>query len=707
MATWSWTEYLNTAGYGVSPHSSWSRYTATIKSSDTVSVRTIYNGGSSNATSVNYITAPNSSTTVNDPDPTTSDTGLDKTWTSSGFSDSDYHTRWYWYTAGSPQDFSAQKSVRILVIPSSVGWSGVQPSIEQGSAGNAVLTIPTAFQGYLTGTSTDTGDTLTSTEQTKDERFFWRITSSASSHTDASGFTTSSGVITSPTHADFVSISPTTSAAAQVYYIKLYHYNVNGTTGSANELLDVDSFTVTQLVPLDTTITLTSTAVTLTETATSYSNFTMTGGGSNTIYYILNVSNFADGSNIDALRQNSDSRYVARTFSGSTGTRTFETTQNAGTITASLPSTGTYSTFYVYAANGLGQNSTKLSNTYTVGRADTSITLTPSATTIAAASTANVTVNVTGDTSGTQYRLYTNNIPRWVSTYTGGGSSTTDFTISYDENADGTPGTGFTELPGIGQIYTYYSQARAISQGGPWVDTNDSFTITRSSAATYSVSSPSTVNEGQNLTFSIATSNVVNGTTVGWTLSGLQSGDYTTSASSPATIQNNSATITFTMVNDNVTDGNKTATLTLASTDSIGASTGSPSSSTTVVDTSNPGGGGGSGGGTGGGGAGTYGLLIRNSNDTQTIIDGSSRITNFLASDSIDTNSQSSKTMFTNFDCSEKTETGFLVTWDGALYSTPTITRRSSSLGGITVTKAANDTSSSTAGVATVELVRY
>ena len=163
------------------------------------------------------------------------------------------------------------------------------------------------------------------------------------------------------------------------------------------------------------------------------------------------------------------------------------------------------------------------------------------------------------------------------------------------------------------------------------------------------------------------------------------------------------------MVNDNVTDGNKTATLTLANTDSTGASTGTPapSSSTTVVDTSNPGGGGGSGSGTGGGTANTYGLQILNSAGTQVIVDDTSRLTNFLAADSINTNTQSSKTMFTNFDCSDKTETGILVTWSGTLYASPTVTRRSSALGGITVTKNSNDTSSSTAGIATIELVRY
>ena len=711
MATWSFIEYLNSPGYTPWARASWSQYSVALIAGDTLSVRTIYNGGDSGATSVNYITAPNSSTTINDPDPTTSDTGLDKTWTSSSFNNTNHATRWYWFTAGVATGNEAQASIRVLTIPSTFGWSGVQSNIEQGTSGNAVLTIPSTFEAYIQGTASETGENL-STNGSKQERFHWRIVGSASSHTTVNaGFAASSGDFVGPDSGDFVSISPGFSTPGGVYYIKLYFYDYNGNTGTASTLIDVVGFNVTTAAALDTNISLTNSTFTISETATSYSGNTMTGGGTNTIYYVLNVSNFANGSNIDALRQNNDSRYIARTFSNSTGTRTFETIQSAGTIVNDLPSTGTFKTYYLYAANGNGLNSTRLttgSTEYTVGRADTSITLTPSTTSLTATSTSNVTVNVTGDTSGTQYRLYTNNINRWVSTYNGGGSSTTDFTISYDEAPGGGAGTGVTELPGIGQTFTYFSQARVLNQSADWINTNDSFTITRASAATYSVSSPSTVNEGSTLTFSVTTTNVVNGTTVAWTLSGLNSGDYYMSyAGNPITINNNSGTATFNIVADNVADGNKTATLTLASTDSAGASTGSPSSSTTVLDTSNPGGGGGTGGGTGGSTANTYGLQILNSGGTQVIIDDTSRLTNFLATDSINTNTQSSKTMFTNFDCSDKTETGILVTWSGALYSSPTVTRRSSALGGITVTKNGNDTSSSTAGIATIELVRY
>lgn len=472
---------------------------------------------------------------------------------------------------------------------------------------------------------------------------------------------------------------------------------------------------VNVVTPIDLNISITTDPVLLNSSTTTYTN-QLTGCGSTEIYYASYTAGASQGdtttySNLGSIVGRTYNLFSSRTLAGPT----------SSTSVISGPGNSTADTVYIWAVVAPSISGTNITSSttmtytgssYIVDQPDTSITLTPSTTTLTSSSTSNVTVDVTGDTLGTQYRLYTNNINRWVSTYNGGGSSTTDFTISYDEAPSGAAGTGFTELPGTGQTYTYFSQARISTTNGgsgTWQNTGNSFTVTRSAAATYTVAGPTggTVNEGQNLTFDITTSNVVNGTTVGWTLSGLQSGDYTTSASSPATIQNNAATVTFAIVNDNVTDGNKTATLTLASTDSTGASTGSPSSSITVVDTSNPGGGGGGGGSTGGGSSGTYGLQINNSSGNTVIIDGSSRITNFLDSSSINTLNQSSKVMFTNFDCSDKTVTGFLVTWDGALFSNPTITRRSSSLGGITVTKNANDTSSSTAGVAFIELVRY
>ena len=548
MATWSFIEYLDNANYTPSAHSSWSQYSVVLKQGDTLSVNTIYNGSNSDANEAKYVTAPSSSTTVNDPDPsptTNNNNLLNKTWSTSSFSNSNHHTRWFFFTAtaAGPGIANGYAGIRILTIPSTMGWSGVQATIEQGVSGNANLTIPSSFESYIQGTASESGDAQLSTNGSKDERFHWRITSSSTSNTAVSaGFASSYGDFSGPSHADYVTISPGFTTSPGTYYIKLYHYDYNGNTGTSATLIDTGSFTVTAAAALDTSITLTNDKFTLTETASSYSGHTMTGGSANTLYYILNVSNFTNGSNIDALRQNGDSRYIARTFNSQLATRTFETIQNYGTITNDLPTTGNYKTYYVYAANQNGQNSTKLTNTYTVGRADTSISmqangLTAGSETITYNSTADVTINVTGDTSGTQYRLYTNNIPRWVSTYTStGGNNTQDFTISKSDPVD-----SVDELPGVGQSFTYFSQARATGQGGPWVNTGDSITISRQSAPSdttpnqFTFSDITNANTGQDYEDSITVSGIdaaaaISITGVGTAQYKIGSGSYTTSS---------------------------------------------------------------------------------------------------------------------------------------------------------------------------------
>lgn len=331
--------------------------------------------------------------------------------------------------------------------------------------------------------------------------------------------------------------------------------------------------------------------------------------------------------------------------------------------------------------------------TYTTYHPDTSVTVNggTNATVNISATDTQADVTVAGisssDQNGYQWR-YNNVYPsgQAAGTLGAGNISPTSHNIPISAN-----------LPTSGNTRRYYLHAKNFLTNGntgqhtAWVYTGNYVDVTRAAAASYSVSGPSSgsVNEGATLTFTITTSNITNGTTVPWTLGGtLQSGEYTTSASSPATIQNNSATIDFNITADNVADGNKTATLTLGSTDSAGNSTGGASASITVVDTSNPGGGGGSGSGTGGGSAGTYGLKIQNINGTETIIDDTSRLTNFLATDFINTNSDNYKDMFMTFDCSDKTETGFLVTWSGAIYSTPSITRHGATSLTITATTA-------------------
>lgn len=102
-----------------------------------------------------------------------------------------------------------------------------------------------------------------------------------------------------------------------------------------------------------------------------------------------------------------------------------------------------------------------------------------------------------------------------------------------------------------------------------------------------SVTSPASANEGDTVTFTVNTQNVVNGTTVGYTIAGIDVSDLSAgSLTGNITITSNTGTVSVTLANDETTEGTETMTLTLAATDSAGTSTGALSSSTIINDTS-------------------------------------------------------------------------------------------------------------------------
>lgn len=105
---------------------------------------------------------------------------------------------------------------------------------------------------------------------------------------------------------------------------------------------------------------------------------------------------------------------------------------------------------------------------------------------------------------------------------------------------------------------------------------------------TYSTITAQTVNEGQNMTFTLSTANVANGTTVNFAFSGTatQGTDYTVPGALQMTINNNSATYTITTIADQITDGSETVIMTLNATDSNGFGTNSIQGTGTINDTS-------------------------------------------------------------------------------------------------------------------------
>ena len=97
--------------------------------------------------------------------------------------------------------------------------------------------------------------------------------------------------------------------------------------------------------------------------------------------------------------------------------------------------------------------------------------------------------------------------------------------------------------------------------------------------ATYSLSSSAaSVNEGSSVTITLTTTNVVNGTSIGYIVSGIESGDISESLTGNFIVTGNTATATFNITADATTEGAQTMLLSL-----IGVS---ESVSVTVNDTS-------------------------------------------------------------------------------------------------------------------------
>ena len=327
----------------------------------------------------------------------------------------------------------------------------------------------------------------------------------------------------------------------------------------------------------------------------------------------------------------------------------------------------------------------------------------------------NVLVPYSGGAAGDQYRIKSNDTGvNWINTHNAAAGS---FTLS------GSATVGY-QLPGSGQTFTYFFEGRRTAAGGAapqgtndnWVSVNGGATIQITgggSLYSFDTSTSTSINESGTAVWTINTTagSVTNGTTVGYTISGVNSGDFSnlSSLTGTLTIQNNTATLSAALVADSFTEGDETAVLTLNATDSAGNSTGGISRSITILDSSVGAGGPGS---TVSGGSGDYGLLLKNTSGT-TILDESSRVSNIIATGTINTGNAVSSTLFQGVDCTDQAETAFIISWSQPeFYTTPTITRNNfdpadNTTGGITLTRNALDTTNNTHGTATVILIRY
>jgi len=509
--------------------------------------------------------------------------------------------------------------------------------------------------------------------------------------TTASGgdFATSTGQIFTSTFG----VTPTSDGiteGSETATVKLY---INNTYDSLNYIYAEDTFLITD-PPATPTAPVVSNTQTFagTESATTTCTIALTSSGTNgTLEYNVTTSTTVPTSGWQTSATVSVTRGTSYYFWARRGVGYEDRTDSAIAVPY-LPISDNTITIGIPTDKNGSQLSTNISGVYVIPNS------------YGTSAGDNILIPYSDGGSVDQYRVVSNDTQnRWLDTRNG-----TSGTFVLEMNSSG---GSYSELPAAGQTWEYEFEGRRLpaSGGDPstadsvWVSVDGSQTrsLFREAATSYSVSrSAASINEGQSVTFTVTTVSVANGTTVGYTISGIVSNDISAgSLTGTLTISANTASTSITLDNDILTEGTETATFTLAATDSASNSTGSPSTSVTIADTSTQ-----PGGGTStdlpGGTANTYGLAIKNQAGTQTIIDDTSRIGSSLASGSITfTNSNTSGTLFSGFNCSSVATTGFILKWTGSAWTTPTITR---STNGITVTRtgAAN-------GTITVYLIRY
>ena len=440
-----------------------------------------------------------------------------------------------------------------------------------------------------------------------------------------------------------------------------------------------------------------NTTVVLTGSTSSYQH-QLTGCGADTLYY----ASYTSGSSQGSTTTYSNLSHIGRTFT-TASTRTLNGTSSGSSI-SNIPAEGSGDRVYIWAVlnpTSVGgsniTNSTTMTYTgssYIVENPDTNIGLVPSSTTITASSTSNVTVQLTDDTSGTQYRLFTSDVPKWASTANGGSQ---DFTLSYSEN----------ELPPTGSTYTYFCQARVITgdRDNYWVNTGDSFTITRSNVDTDPDNIDSQLTDINSAQTSVQYVD-------SWQTTGVTSGyqiPWTATASSGASVQlstNNSTWVTGAQGIQRSL--NQTGYVRLQT----GSSTGTAYTATLKANNLNRGtwvvttaSSGQQGQQTGGGGAFQYGLEIKNQQGTSTIIDSTSKIGTIVSTIPYSiAPSNSGQIKFATFDCSNATQTSIVFNSGSQYFGIPYFIRRTAQQQGVVLYPYSGATQTSTGQL---YLIRY
>lgn len=235
---------------------------------------------------------------------------------------------------------------------------------------------------------------------------------------------------------------------------------------------------------------------------------------------------------------------ITATASGGTG-GTMKVSENGTTWVANGSSfnftRGTAKTIYA-RTEGTSSNSSNYTESFTASYlAPASVTAT-SSTIQNSATSASTTINNT--VSGETYAVRENNGATNLATRTGNGVL-----------------TWTSSLPASGSTKTYeIFGLRPTSTGGSggYVQTNVTFTVTRTNS-TYSLSAPTSINEGTAGTVSVTTTNVAN-STLYWGVEPIS--DFSTNTGT-VSISSNSGSFSVTPTADSATEGAETGTVRL------------------------------------------------------------------------------------------------------------------------------------------------
>ena len=263
------------------------------------------------------------------------------------------------------------------------------------------------------------------------------------------------------------------------------------------------------------------------------------------------------------------------TAQGGTYFMTTSATPTGGTIVSSTPAaTNSVSNLAAYSGSGIPEAIKQTTDTnYYIARVeyiddDYFISSSDSLPIYFDAGTETIKVHSSEswrDLLGPFLRYYIGSDPQYKISYNINGSGTTRGTSYADTRR--TP-SGTNRATRFVNANDYRTQEFPTGTTGTVAGTGKTLKmVVGSSSATYSLSSnPATnVNEGQSITFTMATTNVANGSQLAYTITGIGSGDLSSgSVTGNITINSNTGSTSITLANDATTEGTEVLTFACA-----------------------------------------------------------------------------------------------------------------------------------------------